>query len=102
VEPSPADTPRSPFHDPTTILAIAFILEIREDVLAWTVYQGSAGQPPDPLPEPAHYLRQPGAGPAEPIPAPVEVLLRRGRNEAVLEVGAHGAELQLRDVRAFL
>lgn len=90
------------FHDPTTILAIAFILELREDVLAWTTYMGSAGQPPEPLPEPRYYLRQPGDGPTEPIPAPVEVLLQRDRNDAVMEVGAQGAELQLRDVRAVL
>lgn len=90
------------FHDPTTILAIAFMLEIREDVLAWTTYMGSAGQPPEPLPEPGYYLRQPGDGPTEPIPAPVEVLLRRDRSDAVMEVGAQGAELQLRDVRAVL
>lgn len=90
------------FHDPTTILAIAFMLEVHEDVLAWSVYPGSAGQPPEPLPEPNYYLRQPGDGPPEAIPAPVEVLLRRGRNDAVMEVGAQGAELQLRDVRAIL
>lgn len=90
------------YHDPTTILAIAFSLEIREDVLAWRVYPGTAGEPPDPLPEPTYYLRQPGNGPPEPITAPVEVLLRRGRNDAVLEVGARGAELQLQDVRAVL
>lgn len=90
------------FNDPTTILSIVFTLEVHEDVLTWYVYPGSIGQPPDAEAQPSYYLRQPGPGPTEPLPAPIDVLLKKGRNDTVLKVGANGAELQLRDVRNFL
>ena len=90
------------YEDESTILSVSFMLELHHDVLAWYTYAGSPGSPPVPAPEPTYYLRQPGPGPAAPLPAPHGVLLRRGRNEAVIAVGAAGAELQLRDARNFL
>ena len=90
------------YYDTTTILSIAFVLEFDQDVMTAYVYPGDPTTLPDPPPEPSYLLRLPGPGPERPLQPGLEVLLRLGRNDAVIATSAAGTKLRLRDARNFL
>ncbi|MFA5551457.1 MAG: hypothetical protein WDA03_07545 [Trueperaceae bacterium] len=90
------------YYDTTTILTIAIVLEFDQDVMTAYVYPGDPNTLPDPPPEPRYLLRLPGPGPERPLQPDVHVLLRLGRNEAVIATSAAGTELRLGDARNFL
>ena len=83
------------YYTPTTILNSVFRFEFADDVLTQYIQYSQ-----DELPEPVYLLRRPGPGPAGPISAPLDVLLRQGDDGAVIATGDSGVELQLRDARA--
>lgn len=85
------------YYTPTTILNIVFRFEFADDVLTQYIHYSQ-----DELPEPVYLLRRPGPGPAEPITAPLDVLLRQGNHDAVIATSDSGSELQLRDARAIV
>ncbi len=79
-------------YDLTTILTITFRFEFNQDVLTSQVYMAGTE-----LPEPVYLLRQPGPGPTEAIPAPIGVLLRDRRHDAVVATSQGGVAFRLVD-----
>lgn len=73
-----------------TMQSILFRFEFAEDVLTSYVYPSGTE-----LPEPVYLLRQPGPGPAEAIPAPLDVLLSQRRLDEVVATGATGVTYRL-------
>lgn len=82
-------------------IEVSFVLSLEQDVISFNSYPGTVGRPPANLDAPRYLLRQPAAGPTTAVPAPLRVLVKLGRDEAVLAEGdGHG--FQLRDARRFV
>ncbi len=75
-----------------TLITHDFRFEFNQDVLTSFVNMAGSG-----VPEPSYLLRQPGPGPTEAIPAPIEVLLHERRRDAVVATSESGVAFRLID-----